>query len=534
MENHFWESSRLVRLFSWIFSVCSAWWNGSLLKKTLNRIGKSCSNMLLGSFIFQWRYRNGIVAGSFENSGCMKVLDSLLNGIPQFFGNLIRKKTHVFSKSLTVRFIDFLVERIHILAGLFIAFLLIIPHSYWKNMYSTIAVLGLFTLLLIRAGKKNGIGVKTRSLDAYFLFYLICIVLAFVFSVYFSLSIRFMIFYLTNFGLMLVILSSVRTIDELVTLVELVLCGISLSGVYGVWQSIVGVPVNAAEIDITLNDSTTGRIFSFFDNPNNFAEILIMLLPFFLTMILSTKNWKKRIFYIILFLPPLFSLISTLSRSSWIGFALALIIVAMFINWRIIPVMAILGLVALPFMPMSIKQRIASIFNPADTSMSYRGLIFKTMWPVIKDYWWTGLGLGNDAVMQISQNYPIYSVKVPLHCHNVFLQTWVETGILGLLSFCSFIIHSCKRALWVLFKPMESVYLKYLVVAGIASISGILLTSMVEYVWFYPRTMLIFWCVMGILLAALSLAEQPVNKSEQPEPQVKTDEKQFSEVKSEA
>ncbi len=48
-------------------------------------------------------------------------------------------------------------------------------------------------------------------------------------------------------------------------------------------------------------------------------------------------------------------------------------------------------------------------------------------------------------------------------------------------------------------------YLKYTIIAGISSLAGILVVGVAEYVWYYPRVMVIFWVVVGLLLAALNL-----------------------------
>lgn len=38
-----------------------------------------------------------------------------------------------------------------------------------------------------------------------------------------------------------------------------------------------------------------GRIYSFFDNPNNFAEILVMLLPLVFALLIVSKNWRVKV-----------------------------------------------------------------------------------------------------------------------------------------------------------------------------------------------------------------------------------------------
>ena len=50
-------------------------------------------------------------------------------------------------------------------------------------------------------------------------------------------------------------------------------------------------------------------------------------------------------------------------------------------------------------------------------------------------------------------------------------------------------------------------YLKYGIIAGVSSLAGILVVGIGEYVWYYPRVMVIFWIITGLLLASLNLTE---------------------------
>ena len=44
-----------------------------------------------------------------------------------------------------------------------------------------------------------------------------------------------------------------------------------------------------------VNYGMPGRIYSFFDNPNNFAEILVMLLPLVFALLIVSKNWRVKV-----------------------------------------------------------------------------------------------------------------------------------------------------------------------------------------------------------------------------------------------
>ena len=43
---------------------------------------------------------------------------------------------------------------------------------------------------------------------------------------------------------------------------------------------------------------------------------------------------------------------------------------------------------------------------------------------------------------------------------------------------------------------------------AIAGLVGMLVCGMGDYIWYYPRAMMLFWFVFGVLVAAARLAKQ--------------------------
>lgn len=497
-------------------------WLSSRSYDLMLSLGHKLSACAGGSAAVKFIKRQGFLSAACEESRFAGFFAIALDFVPQKIVKPIVIPSKVIKSSYIVKGLKLASDNLHFFVSVFLAGMLLMPHAFWNNLFATATLSILMVLLIFRESTKEGLHHAVKKLGSYYLLFILLVVLAFVTSVSIQLSFRFLMFHLTSFMLVIILVGGIRSFDELITSIEVVLCAVTLSAVYGIFQGLRGVPVNAAEIDITLNDTATGRIYGFFDNPNNFGQVLILFLPLFIALILMSTGWKKRAFYAIAAIPPLIALILTLSRSSWIGLAVALFVFAIFFDWRFIPLAAIAALIAYPILPMSIQQRIMSMFNPADTSTRYRTVIFNTIWPVIRDYWWTGLGLGNDAVMKITRNYPIFSVAVPLHSHNLFLQVWVETGIIGLAAFVGFLGQTFKRAMKCVYRAKRKSPGWYLLVAGVASLSGILVTAFAEYIWFYPRVMLSFWAVAGILLSAVVLSEAEASSRESECKQEKT------------
>ena len=503
------EGSLLVRAFRKTAAAGSRLGRGSVVVRTAAGAARRIGDVASGSAVADVLGREGALSATAGESACFGLLSLLLNRLPKAAGRQAGRLACLREPGIAARALAWLADRLHLWTGLFLCAVLLVPHARWNNLYSTAGVFALFALLLLREASQAQCCIQPRRMGGWFLLYMLFQALAFVSSVYPGLSARFLAFHGTNFLLVLLLVSCFRTLDELVTLVEVAACGLSVSSLYGVWQGIRGVPVKAAEVDTTLNDTGVGRVYGLFDNPNNFAEILILFLPFIAALFFASKGWKRRAFYGLVALPPLVALVMTQSRSSWGGLLVAMCVFAAFLDWRLIPLAGLAGLLVFPFLPLYLRQRVLSIFNAADTSTSYRTKIWNTMLPVIGDYWWTGLGLGNDAVMKITARYPLYTPKVPLHCHNIYLQTWVETGVLGLLALLGFLANTAKNAMRTMRKlgrKNGDPHARLLVMAGLSSMCGILVTSLVEYTWYYPRVMLLFWCGAGRLLAAVSLA----------------------------
>lgn len=510
------ESSIFIGFLSRLFKPLGHLWKNSLTYRALMAIAAWLSKVYNGSTVVNFIRRDGFIIRLWDKSFLANAVDKLLTFIPKLLQKLYDKAEKVFSGSIAFRVILFFARNVHILLAVFMALTMIVPHAYWDNRYSTIAVFGFLLLFLINVMADKSIKLWTRVFDVYFVIFLMCILIAQVFSAYPALSLRFLIFHLTDFILIFVLVNTIRTKEQLATATEIILVGAALTGLYGVYQSIVGVPVIPSQVDLTLNEGMPGRVYSAFDNSNNYAQVLVMLIPFFLATVLSAKGVQKKIIFMLAALPPIVALIASYSRSGWIGFAVAVLVMLFLIKRSLIPLMVLFGLVVMPFLPTTILRRLASITNLSDSSISFRFEIWETMWPVIKDFWEAGMGLGTDVVQKLTWRYPLFTKgsTLPVHCHNVYLQIWVEMGIVGLLSFLGIIWRTLKQSLRAVFSKDTDTYVKNFLKAGVAGLLGILAICLVEYVWFYPRVMLIFWLLVGLMLAAVGIAKRDAEAKE--------------------
>jgi O-antigen ligase len=135
------------------------------------------------------------------------------------------------------------------------------------------------------------------------------------------------------------------------------------------------------------------------------------------------------------------ALILTLTRSGWIGLAVALCVSLLL--WKpktliLVPVLA--GLVFV-VSPKPVKDRALSIFSLREFSNMARVEYVHAGIKIIKDFPW--LGTGPDTVDMVFQN-PKYgleeSYKRNVHLHNNIIQIAAERGIATLLAWLTFVV----------------------------------------------------------------------------------------------
>ena len=487
-------------------SLTGKLWNYSIICQMVRWCGRKFKQLFSASGIFSFIAREGRSSFVWRNSALYGLSCWLLELPSIFLGGLFDRRRSLFEGSRAYAVLKYLMDRLHILISLFLFTALVVPHRFWDNLYNTAAVLLLTLLLVIKTVTDRKVKFYFKAFDLFFFIFLVSVVLAEVLSLYPGMSLRSFVFYLTCLLLVLLLASTIRSAGQLADTVEIILVALTISGLYGIWQEIKGVPLVPSQVDLNSSEGMLGRVYSTLENPNNFAEVLLMLLPFYAAAVFYSKGIMKKLIFLALAAPSLVALFLTGSRSSWIGFAVAVLVFVLFKNKAIVPLLIVLGILAVPFLPQSIYRRIMTIFNPtADTSAMYRLDIYRTIWPMFKDYWFSGLGLGNEVFAKIGQTYYQYTTKTPPHSHNVFLQVWIETGAIGALAFIGFVLGLVKKLIKAVKKAADPVVANMLA-AGTASITGILIVSLAEYVWFYPRVMLVFWAVIGLAIASLKLA----------------------------
>ena len=108
-----------------------------------------------------------------------------------------------------------------------------------------------------------------------------------------------------------------------------------------------------------------------------------------------------------------------------------------------------------------------------------------------------GIGLGqyqenyNERAEEILGKDPFEETR--LHSHNVFMETWLNAGILGLVSFVWIIVLAYLQLLKV--RNKED---RLLLFAGIAMLTYMVIHGLIDVTFWKNDLALIFWLIMGV------------------------------------
>lgn len=201
----------------------------------------------------------------------------------------------------------------------------------------------------------------------------------------------------------------------------------------------------------------TGRSMSTLGQPNFLASFLLLSVPISFYLIYTNKNIYLRCFFIVSSLLQVLAIIFSGSRGAWLGFLLALCIVALFYKKsRKVSLIVFSALLCL-FVVLSLgtnvfSKRFQDGFNLKQGSSAVRMFLYSSSLSAIIESP-QGFGPENqrEALMPYYKASLVQDNKINIifdRAHNLFLDTALNLGIIGLafcLYFYFFIFKIIKR-----------------------------------------------------------------------------------------
>lgn len=221
------------------------------------------------------------------------------------------------------------------------------------------------------------------------------------------------------------------------------------------------------------------RIIGFMGHWMTQAGLLLLFCSFALSLLVLSKD-RSRFLWACGFVLGTIALVLTLTRSAWIGLAIAAIVVLAFYKPKTLIFIPIaIGLFFL-LSPQHIKKRAFSIFSKQSYSNAQRIEYFHAGIQIIKEE--PLFGTGPNTVDMVFQN-PKYGLselaKRNVHLHSNIIQIGAERGIPALMAWLTFIGWSFLSLLRLL--RNKDPVLRPITVGALAALGGLFTAGFFEY-----------------------------------------------------
>jgi putative inorganic carbon (hco3(-)) transporter len=389
----------------------------------------------------------------------------------------------------------------------------------FANDKEGLALFPIVSLALWFAGKILG-GQETRrpiAADIFVILYICINIIAAAASHYFYPSLRglakVVVYALSYFILTAQFSNNVRR--RLLLVSVLVAVG-TLVAAYGLYQYKTGVAPLATWEDPTL-ESKAVRIYSTLNNPNLLAGYLVPLVPLSISLTVAAMVRGFWLVSAIPFASSLILILATLltgSRGGYLALIVEIVALAVIAGgylWQRKPksrallltaaiALPLVGFGCLHFLP-SFEQRFSSIFVGREhSSNSFRMNVWLSSLAMLKDNWWLGIGVGNQAFV-LAYGLYMHTGYDALGTYCVPLEVAVETGLAGLLIFALMIVAGlCRGHLG--FWAQQPEWQRWLTAGAAAAMIGLMTHGMVDTVFYRPQVQFIFWLVLSLLVSS--------------------------------
>ena len=481
-------------------------WLYSLIFRILRGIYRPFSRAFAHSAITGFLARRPRIEAYYAASVTGRVIDGLWRFLVRVFARLmdaLRAPARSSAIARLARGSHFISFEFLLCAFIFVMFCA--PHALWSNGYALIGAAGLFAVYFLMAAAGAREAVSPLALGFPFLLFVLACGLSLLVTDYIGDSVRVGLFFVTAFLLTYVIMADVSDAGRLERLMRWIYFAVMVTALYAVAQRFIGVDVSASYTDLSLNIGVPGRVYSTLDNPNNYAEFLVLFTPLCVAWAMQRRNPTARLFACGALGLPLLALVMTYSRGGWLSIAVAALVFVYYLDKRLLPLAFVAAILLVPFLPDSIMTRISTIFNRHDSSANHRLVAWQGILHMLGDYGLTGIGMGPSAFAEIYPGYALAgATKGVYHSQMLYLELFVEWGVLGFISVMWLMLRHVKDSCFAIVRSRRR-ELRWALMGTASAFFGIAVLSIFEYIWFYPRVLFAFAIVLGLGMACLRM-----------------------------
>lgn len=248
----------------------------------------------------------------------------------------------------------------------------------------------------------------------------------------------------------------------------------------------------------------TKRAFGTFISPNIFGSYMLMMLFLSAGLTVSLSQKRKALYWLCVFIMAV-ALMLTKSMGGFLVYVVTFFVFVFYLllglklakpSWNALR----LGLIAFLvlflagtgiFMRQRLPQFLASGEN---NSISQRYHYWEASARMAGDAWVNGIGWRRFGALYRTYKSPLANDSH--YSHNVFLQMWAETGILGLAIFCWVVFLFFKTGLAILKRTAQEQMLYVgLYCAGLA----FLLHNLIDLSFYFGQAAFFWWAILGLI-----------------------------------
>ena len=376
------------------------------------------------------------------------------------------------------------------------ALMLCVPHGSWNNLYGVIFAAVLLILYWWDCAAEGRAVFRPGELGGgIWLFLAMCLVCSFRAAEPVG-SFRVAVFYFAGAALCY-IAAAARDGGGRKVFVPCVYAAVLFTSVYGLWVYCRG----GDAYGVPMGERIVPRLGATLEHAINYSEFLAMALPLCLVWALCRPERRQRALLLLPLLMPCAAMALTYARTGWIALGLALLILIVFYDPRLLIPAGALGLLGLFLLPGDLKARLLSMFSWNNANASGRFILWRECFAMLRQYWLAGIGLGPENFYRA---YLPFSTGLlpfqPPHANMGYLEIFLSLGVVGFIGFLCFffrVFPRLRRSIAAKTGPE-----RWELIALAASLAGAALANVPEHLWFYPR-ILFFWCILwGTALGA--------------------------------
>lgn len=194
----------------------------------------------------------------------------------------------------------------------------------------------------------------------------------------------------------------------------------------------------------------------------------------------------------------LVALALTFTRSAWVGACLAIAVLFVLRDFRLLAALPVLAALLFALAPQAVTERVYSMFDLNDPTNRDRVAMMRAGAHMIRDH--PIAGVGPDMVIRLYPQYRDASAVEPInpHLHNVPLQIAAERGLPALAAWLWFLV-VLARDLWRAFRSGPAPWLP---AAGLAALVSMLSAGLFEYNFGDSEFLVLFLVLVTLPFAA--------------------------------